>query len=77
MKRKELKLILQDYYSIPMSDMILRGIRKPNYENMLALEKEHNIPFTAWKDIKSFISTENSTTTDNETSNIKITKKVS
>ena len=54
MKRKELKLILQDYYSIPMSDMILRGIRKPNYENMLALEKEHNIPFTAWKDIKSF-----------------------
>lgn len=27
----------------------------PNYKNMLALNRKHKIPFTAWEDIKSYI----------------------
>lgn len=55
-KSKNLKNILAKYYSVPMINRILRGERKPSYEMMLTLEKEHNIPFCAWQDIESFIS---------------------
>lgn len=56
MERKKLKNILLQYYIDSASNHILRGIRKPSYENMLSMYKEHQIPFTAWEDIKSYIS---------------------
>ena len=55
MERKQLKQILLKFYSIAMADMILRGIRKPSYEIICRLSKEHKIPFTAWLDIKSYL----------------------
>ena len=64
---KNIKKILLNYYSTPMINRILRGERKPSYEMMITLQETHKIPFTAWKDIKSFI-------TDSVTSNEKIEK---
>lgn len=34
----------------------LRGASRPSFDNILLLEKKLSIPFTAWKDIKSFLS---------------------
>lgn len=59
MKREKLKIILLKYYSDVMANMILRGARKPKYEVMLQMHQNHNIPFTVWQDIKSFIQPNN------------------
>ncbi len=37
------------------------GKTKPNMDNAILLEEKCNIPLSAWKDIKSFISSENNT----------------
>ena len=55
MKRKELKQILLKFYSTAMTDMILRGVRKPSYEIICQLAKDYKIPFTAWLNIKSYL----------------------
>jgi len=54
MERKKLKQILLNFYSVPMSNMLLRGQRKPSYKMICKLQSKHKIPFTAWKDIKSY-----------------------
>lgn len=56
MKREQLKQILLQYYSVAGVNMILRGDRKPSYETICLITKEHNIPFEAWLDIKSFVN---------------------
>jgi len=67
MKKEQLKTILNKYYSFDGVKSILCGRMKPSYKVMLELNERHKIPFTAWKDIKSFI-------TDSVTSNEKIEK---
>nr|WP_129502115.1 hypothetical protein [Malaciobacter halophilus] len=56
MKRENLKQLLLKHYSVAGVNMILRGERKPSYEVMFQLSEKNNVPFTAWKDITSFIS---------------------
>jgi len=56
MKRNELKSILEEFYNSSVTvNHILRGIRKPSYEKILNMNEKHNIPFTAWRDIKSYL----------------------
>lgn len=77
MKKSKFKQILQNYYSDSTVRAIVRGFRKPSYKIMLKLNDEHNIPFTIWKDIKSFISSDNCTANDEANSNTKNIEKVS
>ena len=56
MKREKLKKILGFYYKEDGIKSILSGRRKPSYEVMCALNEKHKIPFSVWKDIKSFIT---------------------
>lgn len=41
------------------------GKTKPTMDNAIKMNKQHNIPFEAWKDIKSFISTNIPNTKEN------------
>ena len=63
MKKEQLKTILNKHYSIDGVKSIFSGRRKPSYKVMLELFEKHKIPFTAWKDIKSFV-TESVTNTE-------------
>ena len=56
MNRKKLENKLSLYYKKDSIKSILTGRRKPSYEVILKLHEKENIPFTAWKDIKSFIT---------------------
>ena len=61
MKRQDLIILLNnDGYKKTTIDSILTGRRKPNAEKRYEYEKKHNIPFTAWRNIKSY-SQENDT----------------
>lgn len=60
MKNKLIFNELLKYYSDKMVYAILAGKRKPSYDVMLELS--NIIPFTAWKDIKSFLSNSNNNT---------------
>ena len=42
------------------------GKTKPTMDNAIKMNKQHNIPFEAWKDIKSFV-TESVTQSKNNT----------
>jgi len=53
---RDLKNILRKHYKKVMIYKILNGERFPSYKKMLLLNKEHNIPFEAWEDIKSYIA---------------------
>jgi len=56
MKREKLKSILEEFYhSRATVNHILRGIRRPNYENILAINKKYKVPFEVWTDIKSYL----------------------
>ncbi len=55
MSRKIIEQKLASYYKKDSIKSILSGRRKPSYKVMLKLEKDENIPFNAWIDIKSFI----------------------
>lgn len=51
-----MKQILQKAkYSAISVKSILNGSRKPSYAKMLELNREHNVPFEVWEDIKKFI----------------------
>ena len=63
MKRAELKKILAPYYSQDSIKSLLCGRMKPSSKSMFMLNKKHKIPFTAWIDIKSFV-TESVTNTE-------------
>jgi len=66
MKRELLKKILKKHYgSNDTIKSILTGRRKPSYCVMLKINQDDNIPFTAWKNIKSFLSEESITTKEN------------
>ena len=56
MKKEKLKTILNKHYSKDGVKSILCGRMKPSYEVMLKLNEENKIPFTAWKDIKSYVA---------------------
>lgn len=56
MKRQKLKTILSTIYSEDAIKSVLSGRMKPSYEVMCTLNEKHKIPFTAWKDIKSYVS---------------------
>ena len=64
MKKEKLKTILSQHYSKDAVKSILCGRMKPSYEVMLKLNELHKIPFTAWKDIKSYVT---EIVTNNET----------
>jgi len=66
MERKELKKILNKYYSEDSIKSVLAGRMRPSYETMYNLNLKHNIPFTAWQDIKSFLSVESVTNNKNK-----------
>ncbi len=59
MEKDTLKQILKNFYKKSTIDAILRNSRKPNFDVMLELNQNYNIPFTAWKDIKSFLEDNN------------------
>lgn len=60
MEKSKFKQILLKLYSVDMVKSILIGRAKPSYDNMLKLNQDHKIPFTAWADLTSYIN--NSTT---------------
>lgn len=66
MKRNTLFKILQNFYADKSVYAILNGTRKPNYEIMLKLNQEHNIPFTAWQDIESYMQSVQNEESSNE-----------
>lgn len=55
MRKEKIKKALSKIYADSTVRAILRGDRKPDYDSMLKLNKEHKIPFTAWADIKSYV----------------------
>lgn len=55
MNKLKLKEILGFFYKTSTVNAIIRGDRKPSYNIILKLEESYDIPFTAWKDIKSFL----------------------
>ena len=56
MNYKEFKKILLEYYAKDSIKHILAGsLKKPSYEVMLKLSKEHGIPFEAWQDIRAWL----------------------
>ena len=60
MKRENLKTILEnDGYKKSSIDSILSGRRCPNAEKRYEYEEKYNIPFKAWRDIKSYLQTNN------------------
>lgn len=59
MKRETLKTTLEKYYAKSTVRSILNGTRRPDYDNMVKLNRIHKIPFTAWADLSSYL---NSTT---------------
>ena len=61
MERETLKQILLKYYKLAATNHILRGIRRPSYENMLLMYRNDGIPFWIWNDIKSYIQDNNNT----------------
>lgn len=58
MKREILLKLLQEHYSYKMANACINGTRKPSYKVMCLLDnkRKNKVPFTAWKDIKSFIN---------------------
>ena len=70
MKREKLKYILLNYYPISTVNHILRGIRRPSYENILQLNRKYKVPFTAWEDIKSYLQDNNTQTKNNVKGNL-------
>lgn len=74
MEREKLKNILMEYYVNSTANSILRGIRKPSYEVIVKIYKEHNIHFEAWLDINSYL---NSTKDESEESNTPQQRRVS
>lgn len=66
MKREKLKKILLNYYKEPATNHILRGIRRPSYEKILAMHEKHQIPFDAWRDIKSYLREDDTKTKKSE-----------
>ena len=65
MKKDIIKKTLLLHYSKDSIKSILCGRRKPSYKIMLILQEKHQIPFEAWKDIKSFINTNVPSTKEN------------
>ena len=65
MKKDIIKKTLLLHYSKDSIKSILCGRRKPSYKIMLILQEKHQIPFEAWKDIKSFINTNIPNTKEN------------
>jgi len=53
--RKKLKTALLNFYTNSGADLILRGERRPKYENICELHSKHRIKFDVWLDIKSYI----------------------
>ena len=51
-----LKKALSEYYADSTVRSILNGTRRPDYENMVKLNKLHKIPFTAWADLPSYLN---------------------
>ena len=63
MNKKDLFKILQGYYKSEKTVYaILSGSRRPSYEKIMSLNREHDIPFDVWLDITSYI--ENDTKKD-------------
>jgi len=73
MIRNKLKQELEKLYiSKDTVNSILNGRRRPNYKNIISLNKSCKIPFTAWLDIKSYLQ-DNSTA--KQTTNAKLDNK--
>lgn len=75
MEREKLKNILLKYYVGSTANSVLRGVRKPSYDVIVELAKEHDIPFDIWLDIKSYLK--NDTKQDSDESNTINERKVS
>ena len=69
MKREKLKTIIETYYSKDGTKSIMCGRVNPSYKMMVKLNEKHKIPFTAWKDIKSFITNHTQSVTKNNDKN--------
>ena len=56
MKYKEFRKRLVEYYGRDrIKDILAGSLKKPSYEVMLKLSKEHGIPFEAWQDIRAWL----------------------
>lgn len=71
MNKKKIKKILEKYFVNSTLRAYLNGTRRPSYDNILMLNSKHDIPFSAWKDIKSFISSESITPPEQQTQECK------
>jgi hypothetical protein len=67
MNKKELFKKLLKHFASSTVYQLLDGRRRPSYKKILVLKEQEGIPFEAWRDIKSFI-------TDNDTKQKKIMK---
>ncbi|WP_108062673.1 hypothetical protein [Poseidonibacter lekithochrous] len=56
MERQKLKQILLELYSDDSVKSILSGRMYPSYKMIIKLNSEHKIPYSAWADIKTYMS---------------------
>ena len=69
MEKSKLKEILKEYTkSSSTLTKWINGERRPGYEILISLENNHGIPFKAWKNIKSYLQSNNTTTTATKSS---------
>jgi len=55
MTKQELKKILNKYFKESTVDALLRGSRLPSMKRAIKLNLEHEIPLTAWIDMKLWL----------------------
>ena len=72
MKRKIIKNKLIEFgYSSVMVRKLLQGTTKPTANKMFKLEDMFDIPLSAWRDIKSYLQENNTTTQTQQSTPIK------
>lgn len=68
MKRDEIvKKLLQFGYKQNTIDKLLQGKIKPTMDKAIKLNDDYDIPFSAWRDIKSYIENDTKQSDDKST----------
>jgi hypothetical protein len=55
MKRKQIKDLLLEQYSVDMTNSVLAGRRRPKLEFIIEAEEKLKVPPAAWLNIKQYL----------------------
>lgn len=66
MMKEKIRKILKSHYGDDMIDSIFSGRRKPKLDVICDIEDVLGVPAKAWRDIKSFLLTENTEKKNNK-----------